>query len=211
MVRQVNSCRVTQKMTIDLQGSHWLTLGLKGSGKSNFNKWLLSKRPRHMIFDPVKEYQGYHRYIPRNTRGDAAVEELKQVTDQVVKSNQNQVDYFYVDEVNRYVSKRGQLDGAVGELIDLNRHSNLGVGFTAILKQKVNTEIRELADYIFIFNLAGKASLEFLDDMAENTRKAMETMGQYECVMLDQNRNIRILSPVPNMDNMQVNMQGGFD
>lgn len=197
-------------MAINLKGSHWLTLGLKGSGKSNFNKWLLSKRPRHMVFDPVKEYQGYHRYVPNNTRGDAAVEELKLVTDQVVKANQDQIDYFYVDEVNRYVSKRGQLDGPVGELVDLNRHYNMGVGFTARLPQQVHTEIRELADYIFIFNLAGKASLEFLDDMAENTRQTLERLDKYECVMLDPNRNITKLKAVPNMDNRNVDMQGGL-
>jgi len=187
-------------MAINLKGKHWLTLGLKGSGKSNFNKWLLSQRPNHFVFDPVKEYKGYHRYMPNSARGEEAVKELKAVTDQVVKANQSEIDYFYVDEVNRYVSKRGQLDGPVGELVDLNRHYDMGIGFTARLPQQVHTEIRELADYIFIFNLAGKASLEFLDDMAEDTRKAMDNMDKYQCVMLNPNREVQILDAVPNMD-----------
>ena len=195
-------------MAINLQGKQWLTLGLKGSGKSNFNKWLLSQRPNHMVFDPVKEYNGYHRYTPNNTRGEEAVQELKDVTEQVIKPNKGKLDYFYVDEVNRFVNKGGQLKGPVGELVDLNRHYDMGVGFTARLPQQVHTDIRELADYIFIFNLAGKASREFLDDMSEGTLKAMDQLDEHECVMLDPQRNVKILKPVPNMDGKNPNFNG---
>lgn len=196
-------------MAINLKGKHWLTLGLKGSGKSNFNKWLLSQRPNHFVFDPVKEFNGYHRYMPENTRGDEAIKELKAVTQQVVKPNRQSLDYFYVDEVNRFVSKRGQLDGPVGELVDLNRHYDMGVGFTARLPQQVHVDIRELADYIFIFNLAGKASKQFLDDMSDGALRAMESLEEHECVMLDPQRNVKVLSPAPNMDGKTPNLSGG--
>lgn len=186
--------------SIDLKGKHWIIFGLKGSGKSNFAKYLLSSRPRHLVFDPVDEYQGFNQIVPQDRRGEEAQQALGNAIDQAVKPNLEDVDYFHISEVNRYTKKRGNLSGPVGELVDLNRHYELGLGMDTRLPNQVHPSLRELADYIFIFNLAGKSTLEFLDDMAVYARQAVEKLGDYECIMLNENRDIKRIQKVRNMD-----------
>jgi len=188
---------------MNLLGKHWVTFGLKRSGKSNFNKWLLSQRPKHMVFDPTDEYKGYNRYIPDARRGDEANEELGLFLDQVVYPNKDEIDYLVLDEVNRYTHKRGTLDGAVGEAVDLNRHfgkDGMGVGFISRKPQQVHTDIRELAEYVFIFQLQGASTMKFLDEMREKVQATVRELEPYQCVMLTQDRELYVLEAVSNMD-----------
>lgn len=188
---------------IDLRGKQWLTLGLKGRGKSNFNKWLLQQRPRHFVFDPMDEYpdsQGYNQYVPQAKRGDQAVQELDLFIDEVIKENSSKLDYLVVDEVNRFHTKGGTLDGAVGELLDLNRHWDIGVGTIARRPTQVHTDIREMSDYIFIFGLTGRSDMKTLEDMATGLADAVRELGPYQFVMVDPSREIHTMQPVPSMD-----------
>lgn len=185
---------------INLQGRQASIIGLNGSGKSNFVKWFLSSRNRHLVVDPMKEYKPYNSYEPKHTRGVEAKEELNQVVDKVVKPNLDTLNYFVVDEVNRFVPRQGNLTGGIGEVIDLRRHYDIGALFITRRPQQLHTDMRELSDYIFIFNLAGKTTLKFLDEMAGQTRQAVQALGDYQCVMLDPKRNITVLDRCPNMD-----------
>jgi len=127
--------------------------------------------------------------------------------DQIVYPNQDKIDYVKVDEVNRYTKSKGTLDGAVGELVDLNRHKGtgegMGVGFTARRPQQVHSDIRELADYIFLFPVAGVSTEEYAADMHKALLPALKQLGKYECVLIDRTgttSEIYVLGRVQNMD-----------
>lgn len=189
--------------SVDLRGKHWVTLGTKGAGKSHFNKALIQAATgRVVIFDPMDEYPDYdnvYRVEPNNRRGDKAVEELQKTTEWV-EYNKEKIDYFIVDEISRFHQKRGLLDDSLGELIDLNRHWNIGVGFIARRPTQLHTDIREMADYLFIFSLRGANDLAMLDNIAEGlqatTRDMVQNHPQHSFVVVEPDRNYYISPPI---------------
>ena len=49
---------------MDLANKGWAVFGLRGSGKSWFVKSVLQSTRDHLIYDPLKEHQGYNKYTP---------------------------------------------------------------------------------------------------------------------------------------------------
>lgn len=192
---------------IDLRGVQWLTLGKKNSGKTNFNKWILGKRPAHLAFDPMDEFKpqwGYNRYKPEARRGEPAIEELEMVTDQLVFGNADTLQYFFVDEVSRFHNPNGKkLKGVIGELVDVgSSHLNMGIGFSARKPQQVHPDLRDMSEWFFIFRLRGSASVKLLGkQIDERIPELHDQLNQYECVAVPPDGEPFILSPVPEQRN----------
>jgi hypothetical protein len=181
---------------IDLKGKQVYIAGLKNSGKTNFCKWLLNtKFPMHMAFDPMDEYKDkwdFNQYIPESRRGSEAREELELFTDQLVKPSKASLDAVVVDECNRFHNKGGQLDGPIGEIVDVgSSHWNMATIFISRKPTQVHTDIRGLADYWFLFNLTDSNNIKMLNqDVADGLGDAVKALSpdSFECIVVPPDR-----------------------
>ena len=167
---------------VSLRGKQFLTLGSKGSGKSYLNSRFAERATGKVaIFDPMDEYpdgEEIIKVIPENRRGEGAIQELRDVID-FVQYNSNEINYFIVDEISRYHSKGGILDDALGELIDLNRHMDMGIGFIARRPTQVHTDVREMSDYMFLFKLPGVNDRKMLDNISAGLEQEMNELIEH--------------------------------
>jgi DNA helicase HerA-like ATPase len=185
---------------IDLSGKHFLTLGKKNTGKSYFNNWLMSQTSDpYVVFDPMREHTDYRDtdvvIHPTETRGEAANRQLRDVLDWV-RDNRQHLGYIWIDEVNRFHSKGGTLDGPLGQLVDLSAHYGLGAGFIARRPVQVHTDLRELADYTFIFRLNGISDIRTLDDMARGLGERAADLDPREFLILYPDGSYKTHSPI---------------
>lgn len=193
----------------ELKGKQVSVFGLKNSGKTNFVKWVLSRNPSHIAFDPMDEYKdkwGFNQYIPSSRRGKEAKKELGLFVDQLVKPNKSKLDFIVVDECNRFHSKGGELKGAMGELVDVgSSHWNIGTIFVARKVTQVHTDVRGLSDYWFIFNLTDSNNVKLLNDqVADGLGDAVKDLepDSYECIVVPPDReNYYKMSKVPEQEN----------
>lgn len=193
-------------MDVQLESKHWVTFGVKNSGKSYFNDKLMQKAADSgktiVIFDPMDEYSDHEnimRIIPDHKRGKKAVEELEKVVEHV-EEKKEEIDYFLCDEISRFHSKGGELDGPIGEMVDLNAHWNMGIGFVCRRPTQMHTDIREMADFIFIFVLRGHNDLKRLDEISAGLTQEMETMISdeqwYSYLAVNERREYAVCPPV---------------
>ena len=184
-----------------LKGKAITIVGLKGSGKTVFLKHLLNAFPKHLIVDPMLEYKGYRRYIPQNrSYSDGAVEEIDMVASMLVvpsKGSKAKVDFFAVDEANRYFPSRHPLPPTIQDINDLQRHWDLTSAFIARRPTQINTDIVELSNYIIVYNLAGKNDIQYLNDLSNGLGDAVLQMPKYHFMFVDERRQYKMLSPVP--------------
>ena len=185
----------------ELKGKAITVIGLKGSGKTIWVKYLLSSIKKHLIVDPMLEYQGYRRYIPKfRSFGDAAMEELDIVAEELVvpqKGNKAKVDLFAVDEANRYCPARHPLPPLIMDINDFQRHWDLTTVWVARRPTQLNTDLVELSNYIIVFNLAGKNDHQYLNDLSDGLGDAVLELPQYHYMFVDQNRKYEQMTPVP--------------
>jgi len=190
---------------MELQGNQILVCGLKNSGKSNFVKWLLSRNPSHLVFDPMNEYRdqwGFNQYIPESRRGKEAEEELNLFLDQLIKPNQDQLKFCVIEECNRFHTKQGNLDGAIGEIVDVgSSHWNMGTVFISRKITQIHSDIRGLSDYWFIFNLTDSNNVKMLNKkVADGLGDAVKNLDPdgFRCVCVPPNReDYFIMDKVP--------------
>lgn len=173
---------------IDLDGKHFMTFGKKNCGKSYFNNWLMSKTSSpYVCFDPMREHPDYTDddvvIRPENTRGEGANEELEEVV-AWAKNNREHFGFLWVDEVNRFHQKGGQLQGPVGELMDLSAHWGMAFGGIARRPSQVHTDMRDLADYLFLFKLNGISDVRTCDDIARGLGERVASLKPREFMVV---------------------------
>lgn len=188
---------------IDLKGQQWLTLGVKGAGKSYFTDSLMQRASgKVVIFDPMDEYsdkRGIYRIVPSEKRGEEAIEQLRE-TIEFIETNQDEISYFVVDEISRFHQKGGILDDALGQLLDLNRHMDIGIGFIARRPTQVHTDIREMADYLFLFGLRGANDQKMLNEISSGLESSMTEMIEeypaHSFITVYPSRKYEIMEPI---------------
>lgn len=195
---------------IDLKGKHFMTFGKKNTGKSYFNNFLMSRASRpYACFDPMEEHTDYSDkdvvIRPTERRGDEAVNQLSEAIEFAVE-NRDEIGYMWVDEVNRFHSKGGQLTGPLADLIDYNAHYDMGVGMIARRPVQVHTDLRELADYTFIFRLSGVSDVRTLDDMAMGLGERVAALEPREFMCLFPDGHYEKMGPI----NAGLNHDKGF-
>lgn len=187
-------------MEIDLRGKHFMTFGKKDTGKSYFNNWLMSQTSGpYAVFDPLHEHTDYSDediiIRPTEIRGEQAVEQLQDAVD-FVRHNRSEIDYIFVDEINRFHQKGGQLTGPLGDLVDFSAHYNLAMGGIARRPVQVHTDLRELADYLFIFRLNGISDVRTLDDIARGLGERVASLQPREFMVVHPNGEYEKHSPI---------------
>ena len=185
----------------DISGKALTIVGLKGSGKTVFMRHLLNAFKRHLIVDPMMEYRGFRRYIPKNRcYSDAGVAEIDMVAEMLVvpnKGNKAKVDLFAVDEANRYFPSRHPLPPVIQDINDLQRHWGLTSAYIARRPTQINTDIVELSDWIIVYNLAGKNDIQYLNDLSDGLGDEVLKLPKYHFMFVDQRRDYKMMSPVP--------------
>jgi len=185
----------------ELKGKAITVIGLKGSGKSVWVQYLLSSVKKHLIVDPMLEYQGFRRYIPKfRSFSDAAMEELDMVAEELVvpkKGNKAKVDLFAIDEANRYCPARHPLTPLIMDINDFQRHWDLTTVWVARRPTQLNTDLVELSNWIIVFNLAGKNDHQYLNDLSAGLGDAVLELPKYHYMFVDENRHYEQMNPVP--------------
>lgn len=193
-------------MEINLESKHWVLFGVKDSGKSYLADKLMQKAADNgkliVIFDPMDEYSDHEnimRIIPTAKRGQKAIDELDRTLEEI-EDRKEEIDYFLCDEISRFHSKGGELKGPLGEMIDLNAHWDMGVGFVCRRPTQMHTDIREMADWIFVFALRGRNDVKSLDEISNGLTETMEEMVSNEpwhsYIAINERRDYDIHPPI---------------
>ena len=200
---------------IELQSKGWAVFGLRGSGKSWFVKHVLDSSPDHLIYDPLKEHRGYNRYTPTNRDGEIGKKELDTFIRSVVfegvkvtETNKRQYptrrvgetwkpDLFVIDEANQYIEpKPTRMPGAVRDLVDFGRHFSISFGIVARKPVQCNTDLVELSDHVFFFQLPGKNDHAYLESLHSGLGDTVRNLPPHHFVAFSHGTEITVHAPI---------------
>jgi hypothetical protein len=197
---------------MDLGSKGWAVFGLRGSGKSWFVKSVLESTPDHLVFDPLKEHAGYNKYTPTVRE---SIDELEEVIEglvikgvKVTEDNKSRFptrrvgetwkpELFVIDECNRYVyPKPTRLPKRVADLVDYGRH--WGVSFGAVARRPVqfHTDLIELADIVFFFQLPGKNDHAYLESLHTGLGDTVRDLAPFHFVAFAHGSEITVHAPI---------------
>jgi hypothetical protein len=197
---------------MDLGSKGWAVFGLRGSGKSWFVKSVLESTPDHLIYDPLKEHSGYNKYTPSDR---TSIEELSKVIEgpvikgvKVTEDNKAMFptrrvgetwkpELFVIDECNRYVyPKPTRLPKPIADLVDYGRHWSLSFGAVARRPVQFHTDLIELADVVFFFNLPGKNDHAYLESLHSGLGDTVRDLPPYHFVGFSHGSEITVHAPI---------------
>lgn len=187
---------------IDLAGKRFAVLGIQGSGKSVLVKNLLATNDGSFVYDVLREHYGYNRYlvahrqVMRHRDDDPAIAELNGVVNRVVLKS-GQVRMFVLEEANRYCPpKPAPLPASILDLNDFNRHYNIAFGAVARRPSQLNSDLINLAHYIFIFRLVGGKDRAALDEEISGLGDVVKSLPDYHFVVVKPDRTYYVSKPV---------------
>lgn len=180
-------------------------LGLQGSGKSNFCKFLLTHEPNHLVYDTMREYQEFNTYTPHFVDGGPeSREELSEFIQYFVLGKTRgtkKLKLILIDEANTYChSKPTPLPLGMTMLNDKSRHFDLSMVVVARRPVQLHTDLVELAHYLVIFNLRGIRDEAYLEEIARGLGETVINLKPFHYALVNQNREVTICKPVKNMD-----------
>ncbi len=195
-------------MKIDLEEKRGAVFGLPGSGKSNFLCWLAETwGSRCLVFDPEHEFPlnstfDVYRPTSRNKPYELRVAELEKLLKVVVKLKKHKL--IEIDEAGDYLpSKPTPLTDYMAAFNRRCRHPEFNRMIPIYACQRptqLNQDITAMCHFLFIFNLAGKADIDYLDDMARGLGEAAFNLPEYHFLVVNQRRKFTSHSPVPLME-----------
>ena len=183
-------------MKVNLNRKCFAIFGLRGVGKSTLSDYIANSYGlKCLIYDTMNEVPEtalYNSYTP--TRPGYAPELEQLIT--TIKTNR-QFECFIIDEANRYCPpKPSPLPRELADLNDQARHYNLSIGYIARRPCQLNQDLTELADYLFIFHLKGKADIQYLENLSDGLGKAVLELDHYEFMLVHPDRSFQKLSPI---------------
>jgi len=180
----------------DIACKRLVIVGLQGSGKTCLARSFLLSEPASLVYDVLDEYQGVNRYIATGRQYEpAALNELNELVRRVVIGS-GKVRLFVLDEANRFCPNRRPLPDSISELNDFQRH--YGIAFAVVARRPVqlNTDLVELAHYLFVFRLGGKNDLLYLDSLTAGLADAVAGLSRYQFVVVDPQRRFKVHEPI---------------
>lgn len=187
----------------DLKRRHTVVLGKKKEGKSNWVQYALTRpeNSRHLVYDTVREHQNLNRYIPTNRKGDKGKSEFNGVTERfITEQDRDRRPHIYaVEEASRVAPNRGSIPDAWMELVDLNRHYDVGLMAVARRPAQMDTDTVELADTLVVFYVDGKNDVRRLNEIKDGLGDRANDLDPYHYLTV-QGRELEEHQPVPEMD-----------
>jgi len=168
---------------ISLENKRFCIFGLQGSGKTYLAKYILRQfGDAGWVIDVLNEYNGFNRYVMQD-RTFMGISELDMAIEHILKHYKPKL--LIIDEANRYCRNKQPLPETVSYLNDFHRHMNLSIGFISRRPTQLNTDLVELAHYLFIFKLVGKNDLIYLDMLYPNLSQIVFELEQYNFVFFN--------------------------
>jgi DNA helicase HerA-like ATPase len=184
-------------MKVNLHEKRFVILGLQGSGKSTLAKYLARQNPKSLVFDIIGEYQGLNRYVPKQKQGIALQTELELCINRLLLKNLQRFDTFIIDEANRVAPSKKPLTPSLLMLNDQSRHFGLSLGTIARRPSQLNTDLMDLAHYLFIFTLSGWHDKQYLNKISVGLGDEAQTLEPYHFIMVDPVRKYWHMNPIP--------------
>lgn len=192
---------------MDLIGKHTMVFGLKGAGKSNFTQWIIDDHDAYrnaLVYDVCREHGNTEvaRYIPTHRSGKESRAEFGAVIAKYVTENHRDArpDLVVAEEVSRVAPNSGATPDQLLDLIDMNRHYNVGFLGVARRPAQVDANLVELADNIIVFAVRGKNDRKRLNNEAPGAGDAAAKMDKYHFLRITPDRRFEIHKPVPEKD-----------
>jgi len=181
---------------MNLQNKSFCIFGLKGSGKTVLMNFILSIFRNHLVVTPHKEdYQGKNRYLAKYKQySGAAIEEINLVVNKLVKVKRPSL--FAIDEMGTWAPTRRPMPKGIADLCDNCRHYGIAFGCIDRRPTKINTNLVETADVLFIFRMTGKNDHQYLESIVEGLGDAVRALPKYHFVMVDENNDFTVMNPV---------------
>ncbi len=183
---------------IDLTRKTWAVFGYKGSGKSVLAQYIAASYGASCLYyDTLHDVPGevlFHSYPPTDRH---SITELKNIVSLAQKSKQYKM--LIIDEANRFcLPKPTPLPQFIADMNDWCRHPqyNLSVGYLARRPVQLNTDLTEIADYLFIFQLGGKNDIQYLNDLRAGLGDAVQSLKLYHFVVARQDRHWEVMAPI---------------
>lgn len=180
---------------IDLSKKIFCIFGMNNCGKSYLAEKIASAS-NTVFFDPLGEHsKNFPAYVPKNKDYPKVAFEMESVIGKLQHSKYNQL---IVDEASRIFPGGGRnLYPKFRSYFDIFRHTPLNsLGFIARKPQQMNNDLSDLASYLFIFKLTGKASISYLNDIIKGLGDVVATLEPYHFVMVSPDRNFQICNPI---------------
>ena len=186
---------------IDLTGKTFAILGLKNTGKSTLSNLILNLYGADAIYYDTlyeaPEISPFDIYQPKNRY---SVAELEDVIRRIIPQNINELPKYrmvIIDEANRFCPpKPTPLPAMIADLNDQCRHYLMSAGFIARRPVQLNSDLIELADYIFVFRLTGKNDILYLNNTVTGLGDTVQALGQWEFVRVNPDKTYVICEPV---------------
>ena len=195
---------------IDLSNVTFCILGVKASGKSTCANIILSDcGDNALYYDTLGESPknaSYNYYIPKDRY---SVDELEMVISKITPQKGQDVEQFQppygmfiIDESNRFCPpKPHPLPPKIADLNDQNRHYLMSVGFVARRPSQLNSDLIELANYLFIFRLTGKSDLVYLDATVKGLGDVVASIDKYQFVLVHPDKHYEVCNALkPNIE-----------
>jgi len=197
-------------MQLKLTRKTWCVFGYKEGGKSILGKFIGSAyAEKCLYYDTLHEIPTsakFHSYTPKNRQ---SIAELEMVIGLIKKNKRYRM--FIIDEANRFCKpKPTTLPQAVADLNDWCRHPqyNLSVGYIARRPVQLNTDLTEIADYLFIFQLGGVNDIKYLNSMRSGLGDMVQNLPKYHFVVVRPDRTWQVMTPV-NIDKVFIGSDTG--
>lgn len=185
-------------MKINIARKTWAAFGYKGSGKSMLAKTIgQTYGVKCLYYDTLHEIPleaKFHSYPPKNRQ---SVGELEAVI-ALLKANKA-YRLFIIDEANRFCTpKPHPLPQGIADMNDWCRHPqfNLSVGYIARRPVQINSDLVELCDFLFIFQLGGKNDIQYLNDLRKGLGDTVLNLKPFYYCFVYPDRKWEIMSPV---------------
>jgi DNA helicase HerA-like ATPase len=195
---------------VDLSNVSFCILGVKASGKSTAANIILSEcGESSLYYDTLGESPKsarYNYYIPKDRYSVAELEnviiKITPQSGQSVETFTPPYSMFIIDETNRFCPpKPHPLPPKVADLNDQNRHYLMSVGYVARRPSQLNSDLIELANYLFIFRLTGKNDLIYLDSTVKGLAAAVSNLDKFQFVLVHPDKHYQICNALkPNID-----------
>lgn len=182
-------------MQVDLVRKTFALFGLRGSGKSTLANHIAERfRSKALVYDTLSEAPDNAPYDVYQPKIRNSVTELEAVISRIKASSYR---LFMIDEANRFApSKPAPLPPELADLNDQCRHYGLTVGYIARRPCQLNQDLTELAEYLFIYHLAGTRDIKYLDEISGGLGDVVLNLSDFQFVLVMPDRSFSVQPPV---------------
>lgn len=193
-----------QRGDVNTKGELCCVFGMPNTGKTYFLQSLFGNSDRTVVFDTVSEYpeNRFHVYRPERITYPKVNKELNELIQQAFGSPQtNDTENparLIVDEANRSLPNGKSAGEQMENIIGMNTHYNPPVScwFACRRPTMLNTDIKELSRYWFIFSGGRKNDTKYYDNINPKINDLLKEKDQYQFVLVDRKRNAELYERV---------------